>query len=103
MLVAYATYNLRDMKILGLLWPILVLVATQPIEKGNQMGAFQYLLNYGYIADDGNSDVAAAMSEDMIIQAIKDFQVSFTLLTPNFLLLYLTLYFIGLCWVRSYW
>jgi len=32
-------------------------------------------LNYGYIADDGNSDVAAAMSEDMIIQAIKDFQV----------------------------
>ena len=65
------------MKVLGLLWPILVLVATQPIEKGNQMGAFQYLLNYGYIPDDGNADVAAAMSEDFIIQAIKDFQVSY--------------------------
>ena len=75
--VAYATYYLRDMKFLGLFWSILVLVATQPIEKGNQMGAFQYLLNYGYIADDGNSDVAAAMSEDMIIQAIMDFQVSY--------------------------
>ena len=76
------------MKVLGLLWSILVLVAAQPIEKNDQIGAFQYLLNYGYIADDGNSDVAAAMSEDMIIQAIKDFQVSFIknskILTSNF-------------------
>ena len=64
------------MKILGLLSSVFVAVATQPIDRENRVGAFYYLLDYGYIAKDENTETAALMSDDVITKAIKDFQVS---------------------------
>ena len=52
-------------------------VTTQPIDRNNRVGAFYYLLDFGYIAKDENTETAALMSDDVITKAIKDFQVSF--------------------------
>ena len=51
-------------------------VTTQPIDRNNRVGAFYYLLDFGYIAKDENTETAALMSDDVITKAIKDFQVS---------------------------
>ena len=53
------------------------MVTTQPIDRNNRVGAFYYLLDFGYIAKDENTETAALMSDDVITKAIKDFQVSF--------------------------
>ena len=53
-------------------------VTTQPIDRNNRVGAFYYLLDFGYIAKDENTETAALMSDDVITKAIKDFQVSFS-------------------------
>ena len=64
-----------------ILWILIFLsisvVTTQPIDRNNRVGAFYYLLDFGYIAKDENTETAALMSDDVITKAIKDFQVSF--------------------------
>ena len=51
-------------------------VRGQPIDRNNRVGAFYYLMDYGYIAKDENTETASLMSDDVITKAVKDFQVS---------------------------
>ena len=52
------------------------LIQAVPISPTNRVGAFYYLVNYGYIAKDENKETAALMSDEVITKAVKDFQVS---------------------------
>ena len=47
----------------------------KPITSGNRVGAFYYLVNYGYIAKDESKETAALMSDEVITHAVTDFQV----------------------------
>ena len=51
-------------------------VTGQPIDRNNRVGAFYYLMDYGYIAKDENTETASLMSDNVITKAIKDFQVN---------------------------
>ena len=52
------------------------LVKSMPIDDQNdRVGAFYYLNKYGYVPKNANELTAALMSDDVITQAVKDFQV----------------------------
>ena len=44
--------------------------------QDSQSSALYYLMKYGYIHEDENSNTAALLSADGVKSAIKDFQVS---------------------------
>ena len=46
-----------------------------PPEQDSQSSALYYLMKYGYIHEDENSNTAALLSADGVKSAIKDFQV----------------------------
>ena len=46
----------------------------QPVQD-SQSSALYYLMKYGYIHEDENSNTAALLSADGVKTAIKDFQV----------------------------
>ena len=51
-------------------------VQSKPInDQNDRVGAFYYLNKYGYVPKDANKLTAALMSDDVITQAVKDFQV----------------------------
>ena len=51
-------------------------VESKPVDDQNDLvGAFYYLNKYGYVSKDANKLTAALMSEDVVTQAVKDFQV----------------------------
>ena len=51
-------------------------VQSMPIDDQNdRVGAFYYLNKYGYVPKDANELTAALMSDDVITQAVKDFQI----------------------------
>ena len=55
---------------------IVSFVESKPVDDQNDLvGAFYYLNKYGYVAKDANKLTAALMSEDVVTQAVKDFQV----------------------------
>ena len=59
----------------ALAFPDAVVVAG-PIRGDSKAGAFYYLVNFGYIEGSKNGDTAPLMTEDVLTQAIKKFQVS---------------------------
>ena len=55
---------------------IVSFVESKPVDDQNDLvGAFYYLNKYGYVPKDANKLTAALMSEDVVTQAVKDFQV----------------------------
>ena len=51
-------------------------VESKPVDNQNDLvGAFYYLNKYGYVPKDANKLTAALMSDDVVTQAVKDFQV----------------------------
>ena len=48
---------------------------TGPIRGDSKAGAFFYLANFGYIEGSKNEDTAPLMTEDVLTDAIKKFQV----------------------------
>lgn len=51
-------------------------VESKPVDDQNDLvGAFYYLNKYGYVPKDANKLTAALMSEDVVTQAVKDFQI----------------------------
>merc|ERR1712008_344736 len=55
---------------------IVSFVESKPVDDQNDLvGAFYYLNKYGYVAKDANKLTAALMSEDVVTQAVKDFQI----------------------------
>ena len=56
-------------------------VQSKPVEDRNdRVGAFYYLNKYGYVPKDANKLTAALMSDDVVTQAVKDFQVNQSIL-----------------------
>ena len=53
-----------------------------PVRQISDGNAFYYLLQYGYISSTEN-DKASLMSEDVVIKAVKDFQVSLYVLNHS--------------------
>ncbi len=55
---------------------IVVNVNSKPIDGKSKASAFYYLSNYGYIQGSKSEDTAQLLTENVLTNAIRDFQVS---------------------------